>query len=162
MTTFSMAATTEGVELLIHCEDKCMESTTSHLLHPLVRKSWDPFGPLLEFSASMSTLTLVELWSLTSSPGVEIALRVNGSAMVISTRDLSEEFTLKTFHFWGIVKIRRKIRFIFHVGSSELENLSRVHQNKRQVVAATNLSNFLALKLCDHMKLWENFLLNTL
>jgi hypothetical protein len=85
LATLSMASTSEGIELLVNSKHKGMECSTSYFFYSLVRKCRDPFGLLEEFSVTMSALTLVELWSLASSPGVEIALRIEGCAVVVST-----------------------------------------------------------------------------
>ena len=99
LATFSVASTSEGVKLLVHGQHKGMERSTSHLLHPLVGQSSDPFGFLEEFSVAMSALTLIELWSLAASPGVQISLRIDCRAVVISTGDLNETFALEAFNF---------------------------------------------------------------
>jgi hypothetical protein len=101
-----------------------MECTAAHFFNPLAGKSIDPFWSFLELSGPMSALALVELWSLTSSPGVKISIRVYGSTVVVSARNLYKVLAFQAFHFVCIIKITGQVRFVKHVGATKLVNLA--------------------------------------
>jgi hypothetical protein len=154
VTTLAMGTRTKGEKLLVNCKSQGMESTACNLLNSLMGKSHDPLWFLLKLSVAMSTLALVKLCSLSTSPGIEIPLSINRRAMVIAAGDHREG---------GVVEVWRQIGLVLHVGATKLHDLTRVKEGQGQVVAATDLGHLLlALQLSNHMKLGEILLLDAL
>ena len=63
----------------------------------------------------MSTLALVVLSSLATSPGVEISVLVNGRSMLITTSDLDDVLALEALDDLSNIWILRYVRFVLHV-----------------------------------------------
>jgi hypothetical protein len=163
VTTLAMGTRTKGEKLLVNCKSQGMESTACNLLNSLMGKSHDPLWFLLKLSVAMSTLALVKLCSLSTSPGIEIPLSINRRAMVIAAGDHREGAPLHSLDDGGVVEVWRQIGLVLHVGATKLHDLTRVKEGQGQVVAATDLGHLLlALQLSNHMKLGEILLLDAL
>ena len=63
----------------------------------------------------MSTLALVVLSCLATSPGVEISVLVNGRSMLITTSDLDDVLALEALDDLSNIWILRYVRFVLHV-----------------------------------------------
>ena len=109
----------------------------------------------------MATLTLVVLSCLSTTPGIEVAVRVHCCSVVVSTRDLLYLSSFKSRNWSCFISISREIRLVHHVGSSKLVNSSVVKQHDSYVVTAADLLYFLPFKLGNHMELVQELLLDS-
>jgi len=73
-----------------------MEGSTRDFLHSLVGQGLNPLRLGHELTVTMAALTLVELGTLATAPGVEVSLLIDGSTVVVSTVDLGNSQAFET------------------------------------------------------------------
>jgi uncharacterized membrane protein len=85
MATFTVDSTPKCVQLLILCQHKGMKRSTRYFRNPFVTKGFNSLRDKLKFSIAMATLPFTKLVGLSTSPSVQIAIRINSRCMIVST-----------------------------------------------------------------------------